>query len=136
MPEITVKLPDGSEKHVPEGATVADVAAAVGPRLAQAALAGAVNDREVDLGHVVTDGATVSIVTDRSPEALHLLRHSAAHVMAEAIKALYPEAKFGVGPAIEDGFYYDFEIGTQLTPDDLPAIEERMRQIIAEERPF
>ncbi len=136
MPEITVKLPDGSEKHVPEGSTVGDVAAAIGPRLAQAALSGIVEEREVDLGHVVADGATVSIITDRSPEALHLLRHSAAHVMAEAIKTLYPEAKFGVGPAIEDGFYYDFEIDTQLTPDDLPAIEERMRQIVAEERPF
>ncbi|MBS3956786.1 MAG: threonine--tRNA ligase [Clostridiales bacterium] len=136
MSEITVGLPDGSEKRIPKGSTVVDVAAAIGPRLAQAALAGIVGEREVDLGHVVSQGDTVSIITDRSPEALHLLRHSTAHVMAEAIKSLYPEASFGVGPAIEDGFYYDFQIDTQLTPEDLPVIEERMRRFIAEERPF
>jgi threonyl-tRNA synthetase len=137
MPEIAVKLPDGSEKHLPEGATVLDLAAAIGPRLAQAALAGRIDgEHEVDLTSTLTDGQTVEIVTDRSPEALHLLRHSAAHVMAEAIKTLYPEANFGVGPAIEDGFYYDFRINKQLTPDDLEAIEERMRQIISEERTF
>ena len=137
MPEIAVKLPDGSEKHLPEGATVLDLAAAIGPRLAQAALVGRVDgERDVDLNTTLSDGQTVEIITDRSPEALHLLRHSAAHVMAEAIKTLYPEANFGVGPDIEDGFYYDFKIDTQLTPDDLEAIEERMRQIVAEERPF
>ncbi len=136
MPEIAVKLPDGSEKHLPEGATVLDLAAAIGPRLAQAALAGRVDEREVDLTTTLADGQTVEIITDRSPEALHLLRHSAAHVMAEAIKTLYPEANFGVGPDIEDGFYYDFKIDKQLAPDDLAAIEERMRQIVAEERAF
>ncbi|MBW6468684.1 MAG: threonine--tRNA ligase [Coriobacteriia bacterium] len=134
---MAVKLPDGSEKHLPEGATVLDLAAAIGPRLAQAALAGRIDaEHEVDLTTTLADGQTVEIVTDRSPEALHLLRHSAAHVMAEAIKTLYPEANFGVGPAIEDGFYYDFRIDKQLTPDDLTAIEERMRQIISEERTF
>ncbi len=136
MPDITVSFPDGSTKRVAEGSTVLDVAVAIGPRLAQAALAGEIDGAMVDLDTVVADGATVSIVTDRHPEALHLLRHSAAHVMAEAIKSLYPEANFGVGPAIEDGFYYDFRIDTQLGPDDLEAIEERMRQIVAEERPF
>jgi threonyl-tRNA synthetase len=136
MPEIAVKLPDGSEKHLAEGATVLDLAAAIGPRLAQAALAGKVDEHEVDLSTTLTAGQTVEIITDRSPEALHLLRHSAAHVMAEAIKTLYPEANFGVGPAIEDGFYYDFRIDKQLTPDDLETIEERMRQIVAEERTF
>jgi len=136
MPEIAVRLPDGSEKRLPEGATVLDLAASIGPRLAQAALAGKVDGREVDLATTLVDGQTVEIITDRSPEALHLLRHSTAHVMAEAIKTLYPEANFGVGPDIEDGFYYDFKIDKQLTPEDLEAIEERMRQIIAEERPF
>jgi threonyl-tRNA synthetase len=136
MPEIAVKLPDGSEKHLAESATVLDLAAAIGPRLAQAALAGKVDEHEVDLSTTLTAGQTVEIITDRSPEALHLLRHSAAHVMAEAIKTLYPEANFGVGPAIEDGFYYDFRIDKQLTPDDLETIEERMRQIVAEERTF
>jgi len=136
MVEIAVRLPDGQSIAVPEGSTVKDVAAAIGPRLAQSALAGVVDGRSVDLTMRVADGSHVTIVTERSPEALHLVRHSAAHVMAEAIKSLYPEATFGVGPDIEDGFYYDFKIDTQLTPADLPAIEERMRQIIAEERPF
>ncbi len=136
MPDITVKLPDGSEKQVPEGATVLDLANAIGPRLAQAALAGKVDGALVDIERVLSDGDVVEIVTDKSPEALDLLRHSSAHVMAEAIKALHPEATFGVGPSIEDGFYYDFKIDTQLTPADLAAIEERMAQIIAEERTF
>jgi threonyl-tRNA synthetase len=136
MVEITVKLPDGSEKRVAEGATVHDVAAAIGPRLAQAALAGRVDGDLVDTNRVVTDGSTVEIITDKSPEALDILRHSAAHVMAEAVKDLFPLAEFGIGPSIEDGFYYDFEIGRPFTPDDLVAIEERMRQIIAEEKPF
>ncbi len=136
MPDITVRLPDGSTKNVPEDSTVLDVAAAIGPRLAQAALAGEVDGAFVDVDSVVNDGATVAIVTDRHPEALHILRHSSAHVMAEAIKSLHPEASFGVGPDIEDGFYYDFQIDRSLTPDDLAAIEERMAQIVAEEKTF
>ncbi|MDZ4179193.1 MAG: threonine--tRNA ligase [Coriobacteriia bacterium] len=136
MPEIAITLPDGSTKQVAEGSTVFDVATAIGPRLAQAALAGEVDGALVDVERVVTDGATIAIITEKSPEALELLRHSTAHVMAEAIKSLYPEATFGVGPSIEDGFYYDFKIDTQLTPADLESIEERMTQIIAEERRF
>lgn len=136
MPDITVKLPDGSEKMVPEGATVLDVAAAIGPRLAQAALAGKVNGDQADLGAHVNNGDTVELITDRSPEALHILRHSAAHVMAEAVKDLFPMAKFGIGPAIEDGFYYDIEIGRSLAPEDLEAIETRMQEIVAQEQPF
>ena len=136
MPDITVTLPDGSAKQVPEGATVLSVAEAIGPRLAQAALAGNVDGNLVDLDTVVSDGVTVAIITDKSPEALHILRHSAAHVMAEAVKDLFPIAQFGIGPAIEDGFYYDFEIGRPFTPDDLVAIEERMTQIISEEKTF
>ena len=136
MPDITVTLPDGSAKQVPEGATVLSVAEAIGPRLAQAALAGNVDGNLVDLDTVVSNGVTVAIITDKSPEALHILRHSAAHVMAEAVKDLFPIAQFGIGPAIEDGFYYDFEIGRPFTPDDLVAIEERMTQIISEEKTF
>ncbi|MBA4370976.1 MAG: threonine--tRNA ligase, partial [Coriobacteriaceae bacterium] len=136
MVEIAVKLPDGSELSVAEGATVRDVAAAIGARLAQAAIAGKLDGTLVDLGHVVNAGQTVEIVTDRSPEALHILRHSAAHVMAEAVKQLHPMAKFGIGPAIEDGFYYDFEVGRPFTPEDVEAIQERMRQIISESLPF
>ena len=136
MPEISVTLPDGSVKSVAEGATVADVAASIGSRLAAAAIAGRVDGRLVDTWTVVTDGSAVEIITERSPEALELLRHSAAHVMAEAVKQLFPLARFGIGPAIEDGFYYDIEIDRTFTPEDLGAIEERMRAIIAEEQPF
>ncbi len=136
MVEITVKLPDGSEKRVPEGATLFDVAGAIGPRLAQAALAGRVDGEMVDVNQVVADGAVIEIITDRSPEALHILRHSAAHVMAEAVAALFPMTKFGIGPSIEDGFYYDFEVERPFTPEDLAAIEERMAQIVSEELPF
>jgi threonyl-tRNA synthetase len=136
MVDISVTLPDGSGKNVPEGATVRDVAAAISPRLASAALAGKVDGELVDVDRVVTDGASVEIVTDRSPEALGILRHSAAHVMAEAVKDLFPTAKFGIGPAIEDGFYYDFDVDTPFTPEDLVAIEDRMREIAAEAKPF
>ena len=136
MPEITISLPDGSQKAVPEGATVFDVAAAIGPRLATAALAGRIDGQLVDVARTVHDGATVEIITEKSPEALEILRHSTAHVMAEAVKDLFPLAQFGIGPAIEDGFYYDFEIGRPFTPEDLLAIEERMRQIVSEEKTF
>ncbi len=136
MVEISVKLPDGNELKVPEGSTVLDVASAIGPRLAQAALAGSVNSTLVDLGHVVADGDEIAIVTAKSPEALHIVRHSAAHIMAEAVKDLFPTAKFGIGPAIEDGFYYDFDVERSFSPDDIQAIEERMHQIVAEEKPF
>jgi threonyl-tRNA synthetase len=136
MPDITVNLPDGSTKSVPEGSTVFGVAESIGPRLAQAALAGRVNGELVDVTTTVTDGDTVEIITEKSPEALDLLRHSTAHVMAEAVKDLYPLVQFGIGPAIEDGFYYDFAVEKPFTPEDLEKIEERMRQIVAEELPF
>jgi len=136
MPDITITLPDGSAKQVPEGATILTVAESIGPRLAQAAIAGKINGDLVDIIHVVSEGDAIEIVTEKSPEALHILRHSAAHVMAEAVKDLFPMAQFGIGPAIEDGFYYDFEVGRPFTPDDLVAIEERMSQIVSEEKTF
>ncbi len=136
MPEITVTLPDGSTKSVPEGSTVLDVAASIGARLAAAAVAGHIGDAVVDVTTVVPDGSSVSIVTENSAEGLHILRHSAAHVMAEAVKDLFPTAEFGIGPAIEDGFYYDFQVDRPFTPDDLEAIETRMREIVAEAVPF
>ena len=136
MPDITITLPDGSAKQVPEGATILTVAESIGPRLALAAIAGKINGDLVDIIQVVSDGDSIEIVTEKSPEALHILRHSAAHVMAEAVKDLFPLAQFGIGPAIEDGFYYDFEVGRPFTPDDLVAIEERMTQIISEEKTF
>jgi len=136
MPDISVVLPDGSVKMVPEGSTVHDVAAAIGPRLAQAAIAGSVGGKLVDVNTPLTDGAQLRIITQRDPEALGILRHSAAHIMAEAVKDLFPMARFGIGPSIENGFYYDFDVDRPFTPDDLTAIEARMRDIVAEEKTF
>lgn len=136
MSEISITLPDGSVKSVAEDATVFDVAAAIGPRLAAAAIAGRIDGRMVDVYAPVHDGAQVSIVTERDAEALHLLQHSAAHVMAAAVLELFPGARFGIGPAIEDGFYYDLEIGRTFAPEDLEAIEAKMREIIAAEQTF
>ncbi len=136
MPDIQVKLPDGSTKVVPEGSTVRDVASSIGPRLAAAAVVGRVEGALVDLDAPVRDGQAVEILTESSPVSLDVLRHSAAHVMAEAVKDLFPTARFAIGPAVEDGFYYDFDVERPFTPEDLTAIETRMREIAAEELPF
>ncbi|MDR1013522.1 MAG: threonine--tRNA ligase [Coriobacteriales bacterium] len=133
---MDIKLPDGSIQQQEPGATLADVAARIGAGLAKAALAGRLDGTLVDLSCPVYDGATVEIVTNRDPEALGILRHSTAHIMAEAVQELFPQAQFGIGPAIEDGFYYDIEIGRSVTPDDLVALEERMAAIIGQARPF
>ena len=133
---MDITLPDGSVKEVAEGATVADVAAAIGAGLAKAALGGIVNDHPVDLSAPVAEGDSVAIVTAKSPEGLDLLRHSAAHVMAAALTDLYGNVEFGVGPAIEGGFYYDVKLPESLSPDDLPAVEERMAQIVKDDLPF
>ena len=133
---MEVYLPDGSAKEVPEGAVVADVAAAIGAGLAKAALAGSVNGQLVDLSAPVAEGDSVSIITSKSPEALDLLRHSAAHVMAAALVDLYGDVKFGVGPAIENGFYYDVMLDRSLSSEDFDAIEARMGEIIAAATPF
>ena len=128
---MNIVLPDGSVKELEEGATVADVAASIGAGLARAALAGIVNDAPVDLDAVVSDGDSVAIVTAKSDEGLELMRHSTAHLLAAALTDLYPGVKFGVGPAIENGFYYDIELpeGTTVSPDDFAAIEARMAEI-------
>lgn len=133
---MNIILPDGSSKEVASGATVADVASAIGAGLAKAALAGIVNDRPVDLGTVVSEGDSVAIVTSKSPEALDLLRHSAAHIMAQALEDLYPSIEFGVGPAVENGFYYDVKLDRSLTPEDLEKIEARMAAIVQAAEPF
>lgn len=128
---MNIVLPDGSVKELEEGATVADVAASIGAGLARAALAGIVNDTPVDLDAVVSDGDSVAIVTAKSDEGLELMRHSTAHLLAAALTDLYPGVKFGVGPAIENGFYYDIELpeGATVSPDDFAAIEARMAEI-------
>jgi threonyl-tRNA synthetase len=112
------------------------VAASIGPRLAAAAVVGRVDGKLVDIDTVVGEGQTVEILTDSSADALEVLRHSAAHVMAEAVKDLFPTATFAIGPAIEDGFYYDFGVERPFTPEDLSSIEARMREIAAEELTF
>ena len=138
MADISVLLPDGSARSVPAGATIADVAASIGSRLAKAALAGTVNGDEVDLTTVVADGVTVSVITADSDAGRHVLRHSTAHVLAQAVVQLFPGSQFSIGPAIEDGFYYDFELpgGRTFSDDDLSSIEARMRQIMKANQPF
>ena len=128
---MNIVLPDGSVKELEEAATVADVAASFGAGLARAALAGIVDDTPVDLDAVVSDGDSVAIVTAKSDEGLELMRHSTAHLLAAALTDLYPGVKFGVGPAIENGFYYDIELpeGATVSPDDFAAIEARMAEI-------
>ncbi|WP_251231619.1 threonine--tRNA ligase [Adlercreutzia aquisgranensis] len=135
---MIVNLPDGSRKEVAEGATVADVAAAIGAGLAKAALGGKVDGAFADLDTVVPEGATVEILTAKSPEALGIMRHSAAHVMAEAVQQLYPGAQIGFGPQTDDGFFYDFALpeGASISPEDFAAIEERMAEIVKRDEPF
>ena len=135
---ITITLPDGTAREYPAGTTAGDVAASIGSRLARAAVAATVDGEEVDLGRPLDDGATVSIVTDDTEAGRHVLRHSTAHVMAQAVTQLFPGAKFSIGPAIENGFYYDFDLpdGRTFSDDDLTAIEARMREIIKADQPF
>ena len=135
---ITVRLPDGSERELPAGSTGADLASSIGRGLAKAAVAVTVDGRETDLTAAVPDGATVAVITDASPEGRHVLRHSTAHVLAQAVTDLWPGARYAIGPAIEDGFYYDFELpgGAHFSEDDLGRIEARMREIVAENQPF
>jgi len=127
MPIIT--LPDGSRRQYDKPLTVAEIAADIGAGLARAALAGKVNDKLVDTSYKVEVDAEVAIVTDKSPEGIEVLRHSTAHLLAQAVKELFPEAQVTIGPVIEDGFYYDFAFKRGFTEEDLAAIEERMREI-------
>src|SRR3954468_20889406 len=116
--QMTVRLPDGKPLALPEGATGADAAAAIGPGLAKAALAIRVDGELRDLAAPLPDGVEIGILTDRDPEALALIRHDAAHVMAEAVQELYPGTKVTIGPAIDDGFYYDFAFPEDVTITD------------------
>ena len=131
MSLINVQLPDGSKRELPSGASVADLAASIGAGLAKAALAGQVNGELVDLSAPLADGATVAIITEKSPEALDIIRHSTSHLMAQAVKELFPQAKVTIGPAVENGFYYDFDVDTPFTPEDLEKIEKRMAELAA-----
>ena len=134
MPTIT--LPDGSRRSYDHPVTLQDIAADIGPGLARAALAGKVDGRMVDLSHTIDTDAKVALVTARDDEALELLRHDAAHVMAQAVQELYPGTQVTIGPVIEDGFYYDFAREEPFTPEDLEKIEARMHEIVKRDLPI
>ncbi|MDP6493036.1 MAG: threonine--tRNA ligase [Acidimicrobiales bacterium] len=138
MADITVSLPDGSERTLPSGSTSADLAVDIGPGLAKDAIAAVVDGTECDLLVPLADGATVEIVTPGSERGLETLRHSTAHVLAQAVLGLWPGATFAIGPPIDNGFYYDFELpgGATFDPGDLEAIDDRMREIIAADQAF
>ncbi len=133
MPQIT--LPDGSVRAFDKPVTVAEVAAGIGAGLARAALAGKVDGRLVDTSHVIEHDAQLAIVTDRDAEGLDLIRHSTAHLLAYAVKELFPDAQVTIGPVIEDGFYYDFSYKRPFTPEDLAAIEKRMAELAKRDIP-
>ena len=134
---MQVHLPDGSARTLEEGASAADLAKSIGSGLARAAVAARVDGEVRDLARPLADGAEVAILTKKDPEALDVLRHSAAHLMADAILRLFPGAQLTIGPVVEDGFYYDlfFEEGG-VTPEDFPKIEQEMKRIAKEARPF
>ena len=138
MSDLVVTLPDGSQRELAEGSTAADLAADIGPGLAKAALIATVDGEAVDLDVPLRDGAEVSLVTDRDDLGLETLRHSTAHLMAQAILDLYPGTTFAIGPPIEHGFYYDFDLpdGKTLSNDDLQAIEDRMCELVKADQPF
>ena len=138
MSEITVSLPDGSARTLPSGSTAADLSLAIGERLAKDAVHAEVNGRDVDLSHGLSDSDKVRIFTRQSDEGLHTIRHSTAHVLAQAVLSLFPGSTFAIGPPIEHGFYYDFSLpeGEAFSSDDLERIETKMREIIAADQPF
>jgi threonyl-tRNA synthetase len=134
--QVTVTLPDGSARQVEAGTPVAQIARDISPRLADAALAAKVNDRLVDLSYAIDRDAKVEIITNRSPEALEITRHSTAHLMAAAVTALFPRAQCGIGPAIDEGFFYDFIVDRPFVPEDLERIEAKMRELASQDLPY
>ncbi|MDH5216109.1 MAG: threonine--tRNA ligase, partial [Gammaproteobacteria bacterium] len=133
MPVIT--LPDGSQRSFDQAVTIHDVAADIGPGLAKAALAGKIDDQLLDTSHLIESDVELSIITERDQEGLEIVRHSTAHLLAQAVKQLFPEAQVTIGPVIEDGFFYDFAFERGFTPEDLEAIEKRMQEIIKKDLP-
>lgn len=133
---IDIEFPDDSSRSYPDGVTGLEIAADIGPRLAAAAVAIKLDGVLMDLTRPLEHGGRLEIVTIGTEEGRHVLRHSTAHVMAQAVLSLFDGATFAIGPAIEDGFYYDFDIGRPFTPEDLERIEERMREIVAADQPF
>src|SRR5476651_2361758 len=134
MPDI--KLPDGSVRQFPQPVTVAEVAASIGPGLAKAALAGRVNGTLVDTSFRIETDAELAVVTDRDKDGLDIIRHSTAHLLAYAVKVLFPDAQVTIGPVIENGFYYDFSYKRPFTPEDLSAIENKMAELAKKDEPI
>src|SRR6266568_2673617 len=133
MPDI--RLPDGAVKHFDAPVSVNEVAKSIGPGLAKAALAAKVDGKLVDTSYVIDRDAAMAIVTDKDPEGLEVLRHSTAHLLAYAVKELFPDAQVTIGPVIEDGFYYDFSYKRAFTPEDLAAIEAKMAELARKDEP-
>src|SRR5436305_9402791 len=133
MPAI--RLPDGSTRSFDHPVTVAEVASSIGPGLAKAALAGRVNGQVVDTSYRIDGDVDLAIVTERDAEGLDVLRHSTAHLLAYAVKELFPEAQVTIGPVIEDGFYYDFSYKRPFTPEDLALIEKKMAELASKNEP-
>jgi threonyl-tRNA synthetase len=133
---VRVTLPDGSQREAPTGTTPRQIAEGIGPGLARAALAARVNNEIQDLDRPIESDASVAILTDKDPEALQLLRHSAAHILATAVRELFPHAGIGFGPPIEDGFYYDFQVDRPFTPEDLQRLEAKMAEVASRDFPF
>src|SRR3712207_1575327 len=133
---VTLSFPDGARREFPDGVTGAEVAASISKSLAKRAVAMKLDGQVRDLADPIQADATVEILTRESPESLELIRHDAAHVMAEAVQELYPGTQVTIGPVIENGFYYDFARPEPFTPEDFPAIEVKMGEIIARDRPF
>ena len=133
---LTVTLPDGSHREYEGALSVADVAKSIGAGLAKAAIAGKVDGELVDLSYMIEKDVALAIVTDKDAEALDIIRHSTAHLMAHAVKTLFPEAQVTIGPAIENGFYYDFSYTRAFTPEDLVAIEKKMAELAKADLPI
>lgn len=133
---LFVTLPDGSKREFESAVSVADVAKSISTSLGKAAIAARLDDQLVDTSTVIDHDATLAIITEKDPEALEIVRHSTAHLMAQAVKELYPDAQVTIGPAIENGFYYDFSYKRPFTPEDLTAIEKRMDELAAKNIPI
>ncbi|MBV8747622.1 MAG: TGS domain-containing protein, partial [Xanthobacteraceae bacterium] len=133
---VALTFPDGARREFPNGITGLDVAKSISPSLAKRTVAMALDGHVVDLGDAIKRDAKVEFLSREDPRALELIRHDAAHVLAEAVQSLWPGTQVTIGPVIENGFYYDFFRNQPFTPEDLPTIERRMREIIARDKPF
>jgi threonyl-tRNA synthetase len=132
---VQITLPDGSQREFPAPVTVADVAASIGAGLAKAALAGKVDGKVVDTSYTIDRNASLAIITAKDADGLEVIRHSTAHLLAYAVKELFPEAQVTIGPVIDNGFYYDFSFSRGFTPEDLTAIEKRMTELANKDEP-